>query len=517
MFFTFEIDFLDVYFSAYAGIADKFSSALAAPIFCNPGKYENWELVDSASCMDDVLDLSASQISDCNQSKSQSSNQESDDIKSTDSTANDNPCLACSDIHNDTTKTMCPDCNSVRKEQLFQSSNSSDSNSLQGCQRNDSIPVCKSLENLSEFVVCDKEKLESDSENYKGEVTQLSDVEGCVTESEVDTKVGNSVAISYSVSGVVMDIRNSVIESCDTDSAAKNNEHDIENDKQVKDVKEVDESTGIAKEDGKLRSDNENDQTFNEMNNILNAGNHPADRKESNFEGENPEIKIVGRTVKDLLDEIDSNVTIEVQNDDKEMNDPSEMYAVCQELLDDAGSGEPGNMKNNLCHSLEDLISGCESVSNDLSEGIINHDSTNLENLAINWQNQTSCDSGIQGDAYNESNHDNKSASISTSKSEFEQKSTSRHMSLDLATPMHPGYISAKSSPQKAAGSPVSPKLSPGKRSFTPKLYSVQRKIAQSPIQLFRHLPIVKNMYMSPLLAPDEALQRLPPVHLTVS
>ena len=53
--------------------------------------------------------------------------------------------------------------------------------------------------------------------------------------------------------------------------------------------------------------------------------------------------------------------------------------------------------------------------------------------------------------------------------------------------------------------------------SVTPKLFSVQRNIAQSPIQLFRRLPIVKNPYMSPILAPDDMIQGLPMVYLIVS
>ena len=51
----------------------------------------------------------------------------------------------------------------------------------------------------------------------------------------------------------------------------------------------------------------------------------------------------------------------------------------------------------------------------------------------------------------------------------------------------------------------------------TPKLFSVQRNITRSPIQLFRKLPIVKNPFMSPFLAPDDMLQGLPDVHLVVS
>ena len=51
----------------------------------------------------------------------------------------------------------------------------------------------------------------------------------------------------------------------------------------------------------------------------------------------------------------------------------------------------------------------------------------------------------------------------------------------------------------------------------TPKLFSIQRNITQSPIQLFRKLPIVKNPFMSPFLAPDDMLQGLPEVHLVVS
>ncbi|WAR05478.1 LIPS-like protein [Mya arenaria] len=89
-----------------------------------------------------------------------------------------------------------------------------------------------------------------------------------------------------------------------------------------------------------------------------------------------------------------------------------------------------------------------------------------------------------------------------------------RHMSLDLPVTFHPGQKSGPPDNVLNSETPFSPQLYPGALSFTPKLFSVQRKIAQSPLQLFRQLPIVKNYYMSPLLAPDDLLLGLPEVHL---
>ncbi|KAL3885275.1 hypothetical protein ACJMK2_025359 [Sinanodonta woodiana] len=47
-------------------------------------------------------------------------------------------------------------------------------------------------------------------------------------------------------------------------------------------------------------------------------------------------------------------------------------------------------------------------------------------------------------------------------------------------------------------------------KKFYPKSFPMERQIVQSPIKLFQRLPIAKNPYMSPILAPDELLQGLP-------
>lgn len=53
-------------------------------------------------------------------------------------------------------------------------------------------------------------------------------------------------------------------------------------------------------------------------------------------------------------------------------------------------------------------------------------------------------------------------------------------------------------------------------RKFSP-IMAHNRPIVQSPLQIMRKLPIVKNPYMSPLLSPDDMLMTLPPVYLVVS
>ncbi|XP_060564756.1 uncharacterized protein LOC132723970, partial [Ruditapes philippinarum] len=459
--------------AAYAGIADKFSSALAAPIFCNPGKYENWEVVDSSSCTEDTLDVIANQKTDCNHAENESTNQESNDIKSNDSTANGNPCLMCSKcVHDDDSSS----CKCPGKDKASQSSDCLDSNSsVASPDKKENIPVCKSLDNLSEceFVVCDMDKLESDSENYKGDLIQISELKGCDPNSEVDTNMTETVAKCFDESGVFMMEEDSIkSNNFDTECVAKADEPDTDNNvKQIKEVNGVDEKTDCLKQGNTLRSDGVNDHEL--------IKTHPAietaSKKESEMTNENPEINIIERTVKDLLDEIDSNVVIDVQDsetehktDDDDVKDPSEMYAVCQEILnetEDIDTSNYGDMKSNFCHSLEDLVDGSESVCDDISEGNAVNDG-NVSNLDSDtkWQKQISCDSGIQGDTDNDSSHDNKSTS-STSTKEYQPNYTRGHMSLDLATPFHPGQISAKSSPLKTSGSPVSPQLSPGKRS----------------------------------------------------
>lgn len=55
-----------------------------------------------------------------------------------------------------------------------------------------------------------------------------------------------------------------------------------------------------------------------------------------------------------------------------------------------------------------------------------------------------------------------------------------------------------------------------GSLNFVP-LKAAKQHILHSPLTAFRHLPIVKNPYMSPLLASEDLLKDLPPVYLVVS
>ena len=99
------------------------------------------------------------------------------------------------------------------------------------------------------------------------------------------------------------------------------------------------------------------------------------------------------------------------------------------------------------------------------------------------------------------------------------RKQTRRTMSLDLTNELNSFTNNTDMlSPMKSMTMPRSstvPELLSG--AVAPKLFSVQRNIVQSPIQLFRKLPIVKNPYMSPILAPDDMIQGLPMVYLIVS
>lgn len=51
----------------------------------------------------------------------------------------------------------------------------------------------------------------------------------------------------------------------------------------------------------------------------------------------------------------------------------------------------------------------------------------------------------------------------------------------------------------------------------SPPAYAQIRHFAQSPMVQFRHMPIVKNPYMSPFLAREDLLQNLPPTYFIVS
>lgn len=440
------------------------------------------------------------------------------------------------------------ECSTCRNEQGTTSPKVFHSNGNSRLPFDEHLPVCKSVEDLSdgEFVVCDKDKLEADVQHYKGDCTVIkdwneSDTEVMISEHDTSSKEGNQKKDN---------------EKFESECAMQNDEH---------------RAGGIT--DNQTTSDRKSER----------EDKFPMEDDGLSTEQNNAEMNSYSLSIEDVINEIDSNVVIDVQDAVSEMEvehsedrqDSLEMFAVCKELLDIKDGtvrSNLGDMQNCSCHSIENLVDDGDVISEDLLDNDSSH-KVHFENVSdsihtgiesgrmeTKFSQQKSesdgSDSGIHVDTDVNSYHDSESIPSSTSKNEGEQglvshsdnqelssdsesgsrkeevsvklrnkensskqehfKLSSKHMSLDLAVSYHPGQKSADSSPQKMSWSPVSP-LSPGSRSFKPKLYSVQRKIAQSPIQLFRQLPIVKNMYMSPLLAPDEALKGLPPVHLTVS
>ncbi|XP_033730762.1 hormone-sensitive lipase-like, partial [Pecten maximus] len=90
-----------------------------------------------------------------------------------------------------------------------------------------------------------------------------------------------------------------------------------------------------------------------------------------------------------------------------------------------------------------------------------------------------------------------------------------------LPPPRQSLHLSLPSSPTKPKKTfPISPSM-PAigisdrlgyKKGFSP-VYEARHHI-ESPVRIFRSLPIVKNPYMSPMVAPDEMLASLPPLYL---
>lgn len=475
--FTCKICFL---FLAYAGIADKFSSALAKPIFCNPGKYETWEVVDSAACTEEQ----DSQTSTCEQETYKKGN-----VDSANDVQNNQKCSVC-ETSAPSDDTQC----SSDAVDGFMEVRTDSFNKV----KDYTLPVCHSIENISdnEFVVCELDSTEA-SDNVKFDLCGNEDSNfSNYYDKPVCTDEDNVVATEYDEKfekEVDVDTRNC---QCSDNSGAVNLLS-----------QNLDQCDGFA-------VSNDNEITESQM---------------IHFE------------------------------------DPSNMYAVCKEILDEEVLAHvESDMECTSCHSLENIDDGnvmnvfddsveqCYDSVNDeipLTKGTdeIIIDSKCLKQLSISDTDTN--DSGILGDCGNE-NQDNSCSVMMSSlqcrpsvdslsavkkpgsdcvasadKTDYDNNGSKTkpmsinksRMSLDLPVSYHPAQKSDEVSSPKKKISPVSPQLSPGKRSFAPKLFSVQRKIAQSPIQLFRHLPIVKNMYMSPLLAPDELLAGLPPVHMTVS
>ena len=126
----------------------------------------------------------------------------------------------------------------------------------------------------------------------------------------------------------------------------------------------------------------------------------------------------------------------------------------------------------------------------------------------------------------------NDSSSVSLKHKKLERVSKG-HTSVDLPQEMCQSVTTSKSMPHVAQYSNVNQNSvtdtdngiqgevhsslnCAGSLSFVP-LRAAKQHILHSPLTAFRHLPIVKNPYMSPLLASDDLLKDLPPVYLVVS
>lgn len=79
----------------------------------------------------------------------------------------------------------------------------------------------------------------------------------------------------------------------------------------------------------------------------------------------------------------------------------------------------------------------------------------------------------------------------------------------------HSGGISDEPSPYWSCQS--TPFSSSPDQGFMSPTYAKMRHFAQSPVDFFKHMPVLNNPYMSPLLAPDGMLDCLCPVYLVVS
>ncbi len=92
-----------------------------------------------------------------------------------------------------------------------------------------------------------------------------------------------------------------------------------------------------------------------------------------------------------------------------------------------------------------------------------------------------------------------------------------------LKSPSEPMFHSAHSNIGNGDASPGSPMKTPQADISldtplgSPPSYAQIRHFAQSPVVQFRHMPIAKNPYMSPYLAREDLVDRLPPVYLVVS
>lgn len=478
-------------------------------------------------------------------------------------------------------------CNSI--ENLTEAEIGTKSKSLLHMSRIDSCRKCDSIENLTDEEMADGSQTYCDLEIRQAflgdspvkERTSSSDDSDVIREKLADAMKENSRTTSEESVDHLFE------EPIYAKANAANEMYDNDDGKNVSDTVKLDDCdaqlVNLRTKPGKQWFEGSIDRTFS------------LDDMEMDSDSVEVETEKVGsgsstqhfESVDEMLNALDAAVTIRIDpcevTDTKEDN-TCEMYAVCQELLDDkVDSGLMSDMMSSSCHSLEDLTadneindlpSTSQQVSNEKvylrsetkglrkgsgrlssssmarnkwkqslwsekersDSGFHEHNSVTAidsrtssqdllkptsvpksnscpESVIVNSSLPvSSADKGCEQSSDTDTSTQRKNVTSSISKS----NSYKRQTSVDIPLTYHPGQDLVPT-PVLNSLARVSPNFSQGTRTFTPKRFSVQRKIAQSPIKLFRQLPIVKNYYMSPLLAPDDLLKGLPEIHLAVS
>ena len=406
---------------------------------------------------------------------------------------------------------------------------------------------CHSIEDLdNEFVVCDTEDLLEDSAHYKGKVTVIDEEFGrsavetetrytdeCGRDSDVNgdddiemkpetVEKTNSAVVDIAIVG---DAKRTELQRTDSVSSPKGscNIQDQETSLSV--------HPGISsqKDIAQIKSVESQNQTV-----IFGIGDDIKHERDNTQQD----------TLEEALKQLDSNVTITIDDvavgsqTDNKANNTRDGYAVCKDIIQEQDGRfmtveRRSDMDRLSCHSIEDLSeipgneeSGSDSTPNNLDKKV------NVWEKILNMKDETMNGSMTRCVQSNPDLEANKNiAGIVESQEEdlfvnkisrkkYEPPATGRLQHRSMSLNFSVSYQDGNSSSilrSPISRTPLSPQLPPGSRSFTPKRFSIQRKITQSPIKLFRELPIVKNFYMSPILAPDDLLQGLPDIYMIVS
>ncbi|KAH3825889.1 hypothetical protein DPMN_127773 [Dreissena polymorpha] len=507
--------------AAYSGIADKFSSALATPIFCNPAKYETWEVVETAEVVEESSSLPTNEIAECN---------------------GHSPNEKCSCNHVELTANQ----NLSAQSMFFAQQNrcGTEVNAISVNSR------CSSIDTITddEFVVYDLDGTQTSM--------KLKQTDGSNCDNKIESALPRYSIQSSSTNMSILPDQCSKDHALNCAEAVGNKVLDMASGKDLNQVSVVEsEDTNSSKEQHpKLKNtDQRFFGSFEEMMATLNSNI----TVQENCDDSATATKDLYAVCQELLHEDSGRLSVDMKSticksieDMDELGDqaPIESF-VCEEQQ--AFNTEPKNEEIDIrnkrrkinqkqpslsgansswIHGDTDIERGREPVNSDIglergSEVVCNDKDIERESKAVpsdtdkeRSHESVQRDQMGEGDNSKPRTHSNIETYITNTPAHTDMlNSKKRTLSLDLPVSFHPGQKSQISkSPDKMllSTSDFSPKLSPGAGKCTPKLYSVQRKIAQSPIHLFRKLPIVKNYFMSPLLAPDEFLMGLPEVHL---